>query len=186
MGCSQGSSVGDANIPPSHAQCSPSHSRSYCGGWILHISGSGFFSYLQGKKHQLHQAPALWQSNSHQERPDGIWHHCLPLPCSACTNIWKLLEIQVQVVAVAVINGAVICWIRLTHHQTMLPWFWFFFSVPQGSLWLRLLLPLSSCWTELSPYRDHSMAWGPVPAASVLAQLSPPLTFPRLLRNRSS
>lgn len=131
MGCSQGSSVGDANIPPSHAQCSPSHSRSYCGGWILHISGSGFFSYLQGKKHQLHQAPALWQSNSHQERPDGIWHHCLPLPCSACTNIWKLLEIQVQVVAVAVINGAVICWIRLTHHQTMLPWFWFFFLCPK-------------------------------------------------------
>lgn len=60
----------------------------------------------------LHQAPALCQSNSNQK-----CHHCLPLPC---TNIWKPLEIQGQVVAVAVTNGAVICWIRLIQHQTML------------------------------------------------------------------
>lgn len=133
----------------------------------------------------LHPAPALWQNSSLQECPDGIEHLCLPLPCSACTNICKPLEIQVQVVAVAVTNGAVICWLRLIQHQTVLPGFGGSFHAPRFSLAQAVAAPELMLSRAVSKQGSlHGL--GPCPCClSPGSAVSTSVTFPRLLRNRS-
>lgn len=126
---------------------------------------------------------SLVQSNSHQECPGGIQHHCFPLPCSACTSIWKPLEIQDQVVAVAVTNGAGTCWVRLIQNQTMLSDFGFFFHALRLSL--AVAAPEFMLGRAVSEQGSlHGL--GPCPCClSPALAVSTSVTFPRLLRNSS-